>query len=733
MGADGDDVGANANQGSAYVFTRSGTTWTEQAKLTASDGATDDYFGWAAAVSGDTVVVGAYHDDVGTNVDQGSVYVFTRSGSTWTQEATLTASDGAAHDYLGYSLAITGDTVVVGASGDDIGANADQGSAYTFVRSGTTWTERTKLTASDGAAHDRFGWSAEISGDTVAVGARYDDVGANTDQGSAYMFAPYVTECGTPLTIPAPGVLANDTDADGDSLSVTWHDQPSHGTLSVDGNGAFTYTPLPHFFGTDTFQYQASDATNPSAPALVTIKVVDTIEPTVTASVIGNNSTSVRVSLEATDGPTGSGVALLEYRISPSPNTSVTVSGLTTTTPAVTTPGAYTLYYVVRDAVGLEATGSVGFTVISGGGGGGGGGGGTFDTTPPTVSASVSPATWSKGPVTVTISASDNSGAVTVTYAIGGGAAQTYSAPFSFDTEGQTTIAYEAADAAGNKTTGTLVALIDKTPPVTVITATGALEGTRAVGISASDALSGIATVRYAINGGAALPYTAPIILSAPGTYTIEAFATDVAGNPSAAKSETVVVKGRPKVVLSTLPSSVAYMASTTVTGSVTYEGKPAQGVLVRLSPSSMTTLTAADGSFAFAVKYDRNTTLQATAGDGGAWLEGTSAPATLKVRAALAVPSYARTKQGLSVFGGTLKPRHAAKTLGVTVRLERIVKGKVVQRVTLKAVLSNGATGQSRYTAATRLRAGTWRVWAVHADANHATGTTVRTTIKVK
>ena len=105
------------DQGSAYVFTRSGTTWTQQAKLTASDGAADDYFGYSVALSGDTALVGAYWDDVGANYDQGSAYVFTRSGTTWTQQAKLTASDGAAGDHFGHSVALSGDTALVGATG----------------------------------------------------------------------------------------------------------------------------------------------------------------------------------------------------------------------------------------------------------------------------------------------------------------------------------------------------------------------------------------------------------------------------------------------------------------------------------------------------------------------------------------------------------------------------------------------------------------------------------------
>ena len=188
VGAYLDDVGANSNQGSAYVFTRSGSTWTQQAKLTAGDGAFGDGFGGSVAIDGDTALVGAIDDDVGANTDQGSAYVFTRSGSTWTQEAKLTAGDGAASDYFGYSVALDGDTALVGASVDAVGANINQGSAYVFTRSGSMWTQEAKLTAGDGAFGDGFGGSVAVDGDTALVGALYDDLGANSNQGSAYVF-----------------------------------------------------------------------------------------------------------------------------------------------------------------------------------------------------------------------------------------------------------------------------------------------------------------------------------------------------------------------------------------------------------------------------------------------------------------------------------------------------------------------------------------------------------------
>jgi hypothetical protein len=187
-GALGDDVGASAEQGSAYVFTRSGASWSQQAKLTAADGAADDYLGSSVAISAETALVSAPHDTVSGNAYQGSAYVFARSGASWSQQAQLKAADGAAGDWFGSSVSIFGDSAVVGSPHDTLGSNTYQGSAYVFARSGNGWSQQAKLTASDGAANDNFGWSVALSGDTVLVAAPYDTVGGNSSQGSACVF-----------------------------------------------------------------------------------------------------------------------------------------------------------------------------------------------------------------------------------------------------------------------------------------------------------------------------------------------------------------------------------------------------------------------------------------------------------------------------------------------------------------------------------------------------------------
>ncbi len=171
-------VGAMGGEalGSAYIFERSDGSWNEVAKLTASDGADRDDFGCAVSISGDYAIVGSDQDDDNGDVS-GSAYIFEHSGGTWNEVAKLTASDGAAWDWFGYSVSISGNYAIVGAIGN--------GSAYVFEHSGTTWSEIAKLTGSDEAAGTNFGSCVSISGDYAVVGTR---VFTGDPTGSAYIF-----------------------------------------------------------------------------------------------------------------------------------------------------------------------------------------------------------------------------------------------------------------------------------------------------------------------------------------------------------------------------------------------------------------------------------------------------------------------------------------------------------------------------------------------------------------
>lgn len=179
VGAPSDDTPAN-NAGSAYVFVRSAGVWAQQAHLIAPDGGTFDLFGFRTAISGDTVIVGVSRDDTPAGGNAGSAFVFLRTGSDWTQQAQLFASDGADSDFFGSSVGIDGDTAVVGAASDDTPAGTAAGSAYIFERSGVTWTQQAQLFASDGAPSALFGNSIAVSGDTIVVGADRGGTGAGS-------------------------------------------------------------------------------------------------------------------------------------------------------------------------------------------------------------------------------------------------------------------------------------------------------------------------------------------------------------------------------------------------------------------------------------------------------------------------------------------------------------------------------------------------------------------------
>ena len=261
VGAFTTTVGANPYQGAAYVFVRDGSDWTEQAKLIANDGTAYDHFGASVALSADTALVGAYEDDVDGNLQQGSSYVFVRADSSWSQQARLTATDGAAGDYFGYSVALSGDTALVGAFYDTVGANAEQGSAYVFVRTGSTWTQQSQLTANDGARSDNFGTSVAIEGDTALIGAYYDTIDVNSAQGSAYLFVREGAAWSQQARLTATGGATSDhfgisTALSGDTAVVGAHEadvgnDEDQGAAFVFVREGTSWSQQAHFSATD--------------------------------------------------------------------------------------------------------------------------------------------------------------------------------------------------------------------------------------------------------------------------------------------------------------------------------------------------------------------------------------------------------------------------------------------------------------------------------------------------
>jgi hypothetical protein len=179
----------DSSKGSAYLYEKNGSTglWEHKQKLTASDGAASDLFGWSASVSGNVAIIGAYVKDS----SKGAAYLYEKNDSSgvWEQKQKLTASDGAANDQFGYSVSVSGNVAIVSALLDD-DMGSDSGAAYLYQKNGSTglWEEKQKLTSSDGYPSDNFGVSVSVSGNVVIVGASFDDdMGSNS--GSAYAFS----------------------------------------------------------------------------------------------------------------------------------------------------------------------------------------------------------------------------------------------------------------------------------------------------------------------------------------------------------------------------------------------------------------------------------------------------------------------------------------------------------------------------------------------------------------
>jgi len=233
------------DSGAVYVFVRSGSTWTQQAYIKASNTEAGDQFGYSVALSGDTLAVGANREDssstgISSTPDElatwaGAVYVFTRSGTTWSEQAYIKASNADANDGFGISVSLSGDTLAVGAIGedssttgvgstpDDLAANA--GAVYVFARSGITWSEQAYIKASNTSSGDEFGISASLSGNSLAVGAHYEDsstsgVNSTPDESATWAGAAYVfVRSGTIWTEQAY-IKASNTDG-GDEFGIS--------------------------------------------------------------------------------------------------------------------------------------------------------------------------------------------------------------------------------------------------------------------------------------------------------------------------------------------------------------------------------------------------------------------------------------------------------------------------------------------------------------------------------
>lgn len=184
------DPGGVAAAGSAYVIVRSGSTWTQEAKLTASDKAVGARFGISCSINNDGTrcVIGTYQATVDSFSACGKAYIFVRSGSTWNQQAKLVANDAYFNSYFGNSVDISGDGSICVVT--SYNKNNSTGQAYIFIRSGTNWSQSQGLIAGDGSTNDNFGYSCSIStnGSRIIIGSIYGDKPSVANCGSVYIF-----------------------------------------------------------------------------------------------------------------------------------------------------------------------------------------------------------------------------------------------------------------------------------------------------------------------------------------------------------------------------------------------------------------------------------------------------------------------------------------------------------------------------------------------------------------
>ena len=270
-------------------------TWTQEAKLTASDKKSFDGFGISVSLSGDRALVGAYTSFPGGTSNAAAAYVFTRaSNGTWTEEAKLVASDKAAYDGFGTSVSISGDRALVGASNSDPGGTSNAGAAYVFTRaSNGTWTEEAKLVASDKKSGDYFGISVSLSGDRALVGAYTSDPGGTSEAGAAYVFdfaTPTITVSFPTLYLygGVPGFYGGLTRAN--AGTVTLSEAAPTGGLTVNLSAPGTTIPssvtIPAGATTAPFNVSANRVTS------------DTVA-TVTASATGHTNGSANLKVLA--------------------------------------------------------------------------------------------------------------------------------------------------------------------------------------------------------------------------------------------------------------------------------------------------------------------------------------------------------------------------------------------------------------------------------------------------
>ena len=303
--------GVAGTTGSVTVFERSNATWQATAQLTASGLDPTATYGASLALSGDSALVGA----PGQSDNSGAVYVFQNLTAGWTRTATLTAADGQPNDLFGTAIAYQDGAALIGAPDKgSVQTGWRNGAAYLFRQAAGAWCQDTEMQPAVGLSAIGYGNAVALAGRDLFVGAP-GELRTNGTSGRVEIYSPYVTDAGVPLVVDAShGLLINDCGPEGEQMSVKSWTQPTHGTAQVGSDGSFTYTPDTDFVGTDQFNYQATSPSEwQSGSTTVTITVRDMTDPTLGTSGVpaGWVRSAPTVRLAAQDD---TAVSAIEYR-----------------------------------------------------------------------------------------------------------------------------------------------------------------------------------------------------------------------------------------------------------------------------------------------------------------------------------------------------------------------------------------------------------------------------------
>jgi hypothetical protein len=380
LGAPQDDTGGSG-AGAAYVYVRSGSAWTQEAKLVANDNPFGDLLGNSVSMHDGVVLVGALRDDANGRMNSGSAVVFRLSNGQWSQEARLIAADGSLSDFLGTSVAIEGDTALVGAPADDNGST-NSGTIYVFRRENGVWVDTEHLHALDSAAEDRFGSALALSGGHALMTSPFDD-DAGESSGSFYAFdetppngpptcnagGPYSAECqGGQSSVALDGSGSSDPNPE-DALTYAWSSNCPGASFNdpTSPTPTLTLSSSPSCNVACEVTLTVHDGVNPPMSCSVNVSVTDTQPPSLSVPADlsvecdgSGNQAELNAWLAAASASDVCGAAALHNDF----------TGLSDECGAT---GAATVTWTATDACGSSVQHSATFTVV--------------DTTPPALSA----------------------------------------------------------------------------------------------------------------------------------------------------------------------------------------------------------------------------------------------------------------------------------------------------------------------------------------------------------